>query len=354
MKEKTPFEKLVLGSKLTEFKSGSGVIFIEQNPLKVEIIRSALSKFGLSEKIIWDKKYDRPTHYLFSQKKIQKPQIEFRKINPSKYRLRIHGASGDFPVIFSERFNPDWKAYLLPWTSQHLSPLSEKTIELLSNYKVLEGNDKNQANLTELKKFLSQGWITDIKNKISSETTLRSLITDIENTGTTQEFTKIDFISKNFFGSIQNDNLPANKIWESWFPVEIVLKCTESEKKPACMLKSPPFTKIPSKRSPRTLQWPNLLHWEINSFANSWWIKTDFIRSLPETTDIKTGYYQLNTNGTIDFEIVLEFWPQRLFYMGGVFSITLFVLCITALLFRGAFRFFISQSNSPHQNLFKS
>ena len=79
MKEKTPFEKLVLGSKLTEFKSGSGVIFIEQNPLKVEIIRLALSKFGLSEKIIWDKKYDRPTHYLFSQKKFKNLRSNFEK-----------------------------------------------------------------------------------------------------------------------------------------------------------------------------------------------------------------------------------------------------------------------------------
>ena len=60
-KEKTPFEKLVLGSKLTEFKPGSGIIFVEQNPSKVKIIRFVLSKFSLSEIIIGDKKTNQPT-----------------------------------------------------------------------------------------------------------------------------------------------------------------------------------------------------------------------------------------------------------------------------------------------------
>ena len=94
------------------------------------------------------------------------------------------------------------------------------------------------------------------------------------------------------------------------------------------------------------LQWPDLLHWQINSFANSWWIDTNFIRQIPLSTDTSSQYYHLNQNGSVDFEIVLEFWPQRLFYMGGIFSITLFLSCVVALALRRIFRFINNRSIS--------
>ena len=350
-KERTPFEKLVLGSKLAEFKPGSGVIFVEQNPSKLKIIRFALSKFRLSEIIIADKETNKPTHYLFSQRKIKKPQIEFRKINPTKYRLRIHGANGDFPIIFSETFNSGWKAYLLPWTSHPLSPPSKTPLELLSKYNVSEENMHIQASSEVLKDFLSLGWVTEL-NKNSNEITLDRLVTDLKNIGKPEKANKIEFISKNYFGSIQNNNLPANQIQETWFPRKIIFKCVENEKIITdCLLKSPLDKTAKSTISSKALQWPDSLHWEINSFANSWWIKTSFIRSLPAAKKMDTGYYQLNSNGTIDFEMVLEFWPQRLFYMGGIFSISLFFLCVAFLFLRSSFRLFNHKPKLPHQTI---
>jgi hypothetical protein len=43
---------------------------------------------------------------------VMSPTLEFKKINPTKYRIRVHGASGVFPLVFSESFHDGWKAYL--------------------------------------------------------------------------------------------------------------------------------------------------------------------------------------------------------------------------------------------------
>jgi len=345
----TPFEKFILSTNTEEFKLGSGVIFTEQNPSKVKIIRSILSKFVFSEKIIVDDKSQIPVHYLFLKDNILKPQIEFRKINPAKYRLRIHGARANFPIILSERFHSGWKAYLVPWKNNSTRLLNDSTIGFLSEYQVLKGNEDNQANSQELKDFLSQGWISDLQNKQTEEITLNTLITRLENIQTSRKLRKTDFISKNYFGSIQNNNLPANSTWETWFPRDILLFCSNSQKLNQNCDPTFSINSINKWRS-NVLQWPDLLHWQINSFANSWWIDTNFIRQIPLSTDKSSQYYHLNQNGSVDFEIVLEFWPQRLFYMGGVFSITLFFSCVTALVLRSLFRFIKNRSISQHHS----
>ena len=341
----TPFEKFILSTNTEEFKLGSGVIFTEQNPSKVKIIRSILSKFVFSEKIIVDDKSQIPVHYLFLKDNILKPQIEFRKINPAKYRLRIHGARANFPIILSERFHSGWKAYLVPWKNNSTRLLNDSTIGFLSEYQVLKGNEDNQANSQVLKDFLSQGWISDLQNKQTEEITLNTLITRLEDIQTSRKLRKTDFISKNYFGSIQNNNLTANSTWETWFPRDILLFCSNSQKSNQNCDPTFSINSINKWRS-NVLQWPDLLHWQINSFANSWWIDTNFIRQIPLSTDTSSRYYHLNQNGSVDFEIVLEFWPQRLFYMGGVFSITLFFSCVAALALRSLLRFINNRSIS--------
>ena len=346
---KDAIRKLQMGTKLFEFRPDFGLVFIEQNPSKIKLIRSILSKFGLSEQIILDTKSNNQIHYLSLKKKIHKPQIEFRKINSTKYRLRIHKANGNFPLIFSEKFNDGWKAYLLPWKAQTLSDSKKTTFSLMSNYKILEGNEKTQASLEELKNFLSQGWITDLENKYSKEITLHRLITSLKSIESPQKFHKTDYISKNYLGSIQNNNLPANNVWETWFARETILNCNLIKKENQnCSITTPLISK--KKQYFQAIQLPDLLHWQINSFANSWWIELEFIRQFHAATDTNTGYYQLNSDGSIDFEVVLEFWPQRSFYMWGIFSIIVFCLCLVALFFRTLLRFFASESTVLYQN----
>ena len=42
----------------------------------------------------------------------QSPEINFRRIDPTRYIVDVEGAKGPFTLVFSENFNPGWKAYI--------------------------------------------------------------------------------------------------------------------------------------------------------------------------------------------------------------------------------------------------
>ncbi len=195
-----------------------------------------------------------------SAKKSKLPNIEFKKIDPTKYRIKAHGATGVFPLIFNESFNEEWKVYL----NQNVKIKNQKDNLKFKNeeYKILDGNEKDQANKEELNDYINNGWVSDLG----------------------EEKNQINFISKNFQGTIQNDNLPKGRIWETWF------------KKPL----------------------PEEDHLTVNGYANSWVINADKICS--ESFCIK------NPDDTYDFELVVEFKPQQLFYVGlGMSGLALLV-----------------------------
>ncbi len=101
------------------------------------------------------------------------PVVEFKKINPVKYRIRIHGADAPFPLIFGETYHRDWKIYL--------NSRFEKAEEYnINRYELLPGNERDQANSAELAQFIGRGWVTDLGQK-----------------------QKMEFVSKNFQDTIQ-------------------------------------------------------------------------------------------------------------------------------------------------------
>ncbi|MDO8515120.1 MAG: hypothetical protein Q7S14_01345 [bacterium] len=184
-------------------------------------------------------------------KEIDPPVIEFKKVDPTKYIVKIHNVRSSFPLVFSESFHAGWKAY--PVNIQTNSNLD------VSNYKILTGNEADQASSEELTDYINKGWVTDVG--------------------------KNDFVSKNFQGTIQNDNLPTGQIWETWFKTPM----------------------------------PEETHQLVNGYANSWLID-------PAKTCAKTP---------CDFELIIEFWPQRLSYLGFIISgLTLTVSLIIILVSR--------------------
>jgi len=71
---------------------------------------------------------------------------------------------------------------------------------------------------------------------------------------------------------------------------------------------------------------PKSSHILANGYANSWLLNTDKLCSVPNNC-IK------NPDGSYDFEVVVEFWPQRLFYFGLFISGTTLLSCIGYLIF---------------------
>ena len=140
-----------------------------------------------------------------------------------------------------------------------------------NNYKIVKGNEKDQADLYELNGFIQNRWISTLGNSQDNKT---------------------EFVSKNFKGTIQNDNLTNGPFIET-------------------LLMKP-------------LHEPHL---QVNGYANGWLVNpAKLCLAALESRMCKEDY------GKYDFELLVEFWPQRLSYLG--YSISAFTM-LFLLLFTG-------------------
>jgi hypothetical protein len=216
------------------------------------------------------------------------PTIEFKRINPTKYRLVIHNATDNFPLIFSESFDTNWRLYLI----NNYQP-DKIAINDLVGYKIIDDNADDQATVDQLKNYLASGYISTLGDLQQKNITHDKWQNDKEVFDYNEKF-KIDFISQDFQGTIQNDNLPNGNFYETWFEKPID---------------------------------DNLNHQLVNGYANSWEIDPSVIcgQTTPQPLLGKEGSSCVkNADGSYDFEIVIEFWPQRLFYIGlGISGLTL-------------------------------
>ncbi len=227
------------------------------------------------------------------------PVLEFKKINPIKYRIQIHNAKGNIPLVFLEGFDKGWKIYLNQ--NANLKMKNDNLKLKIDNYKILNGNNEDQATASELQNYINSGFVTTLGD-LREKTIEHKKWEDPEKpdghgaSGKEKldyvEKYNIDFISKNFQGTIQNDNLPDGKFYETWFQTPIE---------------------------------NNDNHLIANGYANSWVIDTEKICGLDSRLRGNDNISCVrNPDGSYDFEIIVEFWPQRLFYLGiGISGMTL-------------------------------
>jgi len=192
--------------------------------------------------------------------------LEFRKINPTKYRLRVHNATDPFLLIFSETFHFGWVIYAKDYEE---TPID---ISFLSNYKLDNLKEDAQASRSDIIKFINRGWLSCLA-KSNEKTKAKEIGPEY-------------FVSKNIRGTIQNDNLPDGKFYETWF--------------------NRPLNN-------------NENHYNANGYANSWIIDPKSI--------YREGKAHKNTNGSYDLELIVEFWPQQIYYIGLFISALTMLIC---------------------------
>ena len=175
----------------------------------------------------------------------QRPTVEYKKINPTKYRVIIHNAKSTFPLVFLESYHYNWRLY-------------PKIITNSTDKSSLENNYSGQ------------------------------------------------FISKFSYGTIQNNNLPDGRIYETW--------------------KGKPIFEDG--------------HLIANGYANSWIIQPNELCNQQGV-----GYCQKNQNGSYDFEFVLEFTPQKYFYIGAIISV-ISLSVFTLFIFFNVMKFIIYRNKS--------
>ncbi len=187
--------------------------------------------------------------------------VEYRRINPTKYRIRLHNARENVPLLFGEGFSRGWRLYPIAYKSPPKGLLAQNETTSL-------GLNRYQANSLEINDYSARGWISFYEKK---------------------------FISKRFFGSIENDNLPTGSLMDTW--------------------NSSPL--------------PEGQHIKINGYANGWLVDIEYLCARSE-------YCHRNSDGSIDAELIMEFWPQQAFYFG--LAITAFTLMFSIYLLFRTFR----------------
>ena len=155
-------------------------------------------------------------------------------------------------------------------------------VNKLSNYKVFSGNEHGQATRDELGGYIEGGWIGNLGNSKQKNIKHRKFEDGRWQKAELEPF-EIGFVSKRAHGVIQNNNLSSGTIFESWF------------KKP----------------------FPDENHFVANGFSNAWYVDVDSICNNGHKCN-------KNEDGSFDLELIIEFWPQKIFYIGAFISIATF------------------------------
>jgi len=289
--------------------------FIEFSKISKDLF---LPLFTASKKIIFDEQNSSGSDISEKTKEVESsgdksPVLEFKKINPTKYRIRVHGAEGVFPLVFSENFHDAWKAYLTQSSSPQLTVPNpfQNLNDQLSNYKILDGNSEDQASKDELTEYIKNGWVTTLGDLKEKEISHKKWENNDEKTDYVEKY-KIDFVSKNFQGTVQNDNLPEGKLWETW----LAGKAGENTSNGLFSFLT---------RDKPALQVPDEDHLMVNGYANSWVI---------DSAKVCSGNSKClkNPDGSFDMEFVVEFWPQKMYYLGVLVSGITLLGCIIFLI----------------------
>ena len=191
--------------------------------------------------------------------------IEYKKVNPTEYRLILHNVRGIVPIIFSESYDKEWNIYL---TKNNNRSFAESD---LSRYSVDKINQTTAANKRELSDLINANELSITKDKINS----------------------VEFISKKYSNTIQNNNISNGNIFELIFGKPIDKKT----------------------------------HVIANGYSNSWFINID---NLCEKNNILC---KKNVAGNYDIELVIEYIPQYYLYFGLVISGTTLFACVGYLVF---------------------
>lgn len=189
-----------------------------------------------------------------------RPQLELRMLDQTRYRVVVHGARQDFMLVLSEAFHPLWKLYTGP------RPAAADSGGL-DAYQALPGNEAEQASRQQVRAMLDAGLLSALGRQ---------------------------FVSKNFHGTIQNDNIAASPAWDHWWDAPLLGQDS---------------------------------HFVADYYANAWRIDLDAVR--------QSGMAVERPDGSIDFTLDIEFRAEHVYRMSMLASGLFAALYLCLGLWRG-------------------
>ncbi|WP_243439062.1 hypothetical protein [Fundidesulfovibrio soli] len=248
------------------------------------------------------------------------PSVEFTRQGPTTCRVRLTGVKSGFPLLFQETFHDGWKAYLLPADARRAPDAA-----LLKDYAVFPDNQDWQATPDELREYLERGWVSTLGDGRKRTRALLEYGPGGRVESERPMSWSVDFVSRRFLSTVQNDNLPATPQDATW---------REGVIEPASPVGSgfdalsPASWKAAGASEGKAMPWPEMLHWQASGYGNAWWIDPAL---LPAFGPEASRYARPNPAGGVDLELVIEFKPQRYYLLGLAVSALSVALALAAL-----------------------
>mgnify|MGYP001569786949 FL=1 len=219
-------------------------------------------------------RYFLPHFYLENPKLVtagNSASVEYKKISNVTYRVNLKNISDSSKLVFNESMDVGWKIY----------PAGEQKKNINSDFIYTSfRNNPDQANKEEIVQYIDQNAVSTLGDGAKKVKKYGAWIGYQYSVTDSQPYT-VDFFSKKIHGTIQNDNLPGVSFWNTWLSDPII---TESN------------------------------YFKANDYANGWNLD-------PYSVCVKeTSSCYKNPDGSFDIYLIVEFWPQRLFYFGLAIS----------------------------------
>lgn len=323
-----------------------GVVYVRagRDPDFLRFLDGIMGPGERDAKVLFDRKEGRETTIITPKSKSPAPVLEFHRAGPTRVRVRVHGATAGFPLIFQETFHSGWKAALLPHVLPNADAAAKerKDMErLLPEVGIFDQNAPDQADREELARLIREGKISTLGD--GREKTRRTYVYGPGGRAveTRLETFRAAFVSKPEAGSIQNDNLPEGGLFETLFTGGFSLR-EEAAVSPDGQTRS----EIPAPLDPEAwsvfgadgkapILWPDLFHLDADGYANCWWLDPALLAKLPQAGQDRSGYFTRNPDGSMDFELLLDFGPQKFYLIGLMISATVMAACAAYLLLFG-------------------
>jgi len=198
--------------------------------------------------------------------------VEFNRLEPTKYRIVIHGLKNHKDVlVLSESFNSGWKLY----------PVKAEP----SNVNV-DCNKLKQDACYRINNYAKNGWLSNLGDGQKKEKAIYQWQNGEEILVGNKEYT-VDYVSKLENGTIQNNNLPIGNMSETWL--------------------------LPSL--------DEQFHIKTNGYSNGWVIDVEYLKENFPQSIAKKG-------DTYDIEFVAEFQPQMLARICFFVSVSTLLICV--------------------------
>ena len=198
----------------------------------------------------------------------ESPILEFMRLSPDKYYLNVHKFNSNFIINFSEKFHNKWKIYVV-------KPHGKKLFSINNSITARNARIDNvvdyKADPKKIQTFMQKGLLNFQPGSH-----------------------KKAFISKAFYNSVQNDNLPKGMIYETMGK-----------------------TSLPEK-----------YHLTGNSFSNAWLIDTNFIKKNFPKKIVKAS------ESDHDVGFIIEFSNKKLFIVSLVVSGSFLLIVVFVNLFK--------------------